>query len=195
MRLWLLLIAFGLGVNSACSAGREAIEDDSDDADDSVDDTPSDDTVDVAPDVTRECDTSSECEGSFGRLDQCEIAACNVDTGRCIKLASSNGLPCIDRDFCTTEDRCIEGRCVAGPPLDCDDGNPCTLDGCDPRQGCVREIVEGRCDDGNACTVRDVCTEGRCRGERRVCDDSDPCTDDTCDALEGCAFVPLPDCR
>ncbi|MCC6620012.1 MAG: C-type lectin domain-containing protein [Deltaproteobacteria bacterium] len=32
--------------------------------------------------------------------------------------------------------RCMDGVCTMGPPV-CDDGDPCTLDACDPRMGCV----------------------------------------------------------
>jgi hypothetical protein len=34
-------------------------------------------------------------------------------------------------------DECGGGQCVAGPPLGCDDGRPCTDDGCDPTTGCT----------------------------------------------------------
>jgi len=32
--------------------------------------------------------------------------------------------------------RCIDGACVQAAP-DCDDGDPCTIDGCDPHTGCA----------------------------------------------------------
>ena len=58
--------------------------------------------------------------------------------------------------------------CVGGTPLNCDDGNACTLDSCDP-------LVPGGC----------VHTAGA------TCDDSNPCTDDTCDTGTGqCVFTP-----
>ncbi len=197
MRLSLVFCVIYLGAPLACGSRGDLEEDD-------LHETMDGDVLEVSSSDSewvddlieaRECENSADCEGHFGRLDQCEVAACNTDSGRCAKLAATNGLSCIDRDFCTTADRCIDGRCVGGPPLDCDDDNPCTFDRCEPRQGCVREFFEGRCDDDNACTVRDTCAEGRCRGERRDCDDGDSCTEDGCDRAKGCTFRSLPECR
>ena len=39
-------------------------------------------------------------------------------------------MPCDDGDTCTLGDTCSEGACLAGPKLNCDDGNPCTEDVC-----------------------------------------------------------------
>ena len=74
---------------------------------------------------------------------------------------------------------------------DCEDGNPCTLDGCgadgicthEPLSGmrcetksvqcqegncsegaCIYAPTEGPCDDGNPCTRDDKCSDGRCVG-------------------------------
>jgi len=41
--------------------------------------------------------------------------------------------PCDDGDVCTQTDLCVEGICVGGDSLDCDDGNACTANTCDPR--------------------------------------------------------------
>jgi hypothetical protein len=41
-------------------------------------------------------------------------------------------------------------------PLDCDDGNACTIDSCDPDVGCVHEPDDGSCDDGIDCST-DIC--------------------------------------
>ena len=45
------------------------------------------------------------------------------------------------------------GTCV-GTPINCDDGNPCTTDSCDPVTGCINTPNSNACDDGNVCTVR-----------------------------------------
>ena len=57
---------------------------------------------------------------------------------------------------------------VSGTPptnqcqMSCDDGNPCTTDGCDPLTGCNFQNNTLACaDDGNACTS-DVCSAGAC---------------------------------
>jgi len=86
--------------------------------------------------------------------------------------------------------------------LDCDDGNPCTADRCDPGVGCVHTPTTGSaCDDGDACTAGDRCFAGLCAGTRLGCtsslpsrctcpDDGFACTDDVCTAA-GCVHVPV----
>ncbi|MFQ5461501.1 MAG: hypothetical protein ACE5E5_02630, partial [Phycisphaerae bacterium] len=54
---------------------------------------------------------------------------------------------------------------VGGAPPNCDDGNVCTDDTCDPATGCVNTNNVAACDDGNACTTTDVCDgAGVCAG-------------------------------
>jgi hypothetical protein len=52
----------------------------------------------------------------------------------------------------------------------CDDGNPCTTEGCDPATGCTHTLRNG--------------------SDVPECDDGDPCTDPTCNAVSGCQQVP-----
>ncbi len=151
------------------------------------------------------------------------------------------GAPCEDGVACTVEERCEQGVCTPGRllecpdsyscseeicvpeegctfvPVDCEDGDPCTSDHCDPFDGQCQHTLVKWCDDQNPCTIDscdpsdescvhvpvlcedgDPCTEGRC--ERRSgdcvqlaagdCDDADPCTDDRCVAFEGCQHTP-----
>jgi outer membrane protein assembly factor BamB len=77
----------------------------------------------------------------------------------------------------------------------CSDGNPCTLDSCDPVSGCKSEVLEDGtpCDDLEQCTIGDICLLGECRGvdvpEGAVCDDFDPCSkNDQC--VEGTCIDP-----
>ena len=42
--------------------------------------------------------------------------------------------------MCTLEDTCLDGACQ-GAPLDCDDGNSCTTDSCDPVDGCSSVLI------------------------------------------------------
>lgn len=122
---------------------------------------------------------------------------------------------CDDTSACTTGDHCEEGACV-GAPLDCDDGdlctvdicrpsggcdhpsiaslcadtNPCTDERCDAAQGCVYPFNTVPCDDQSLCTVGDTCTEGACIGTVVSPDDLNPCTDDACEPLIGVINVP-----
>ena len=76
--------------------------------------------------------------------------------------------------------------------MDCDDGNPCTVNGCVPGTGCVVEVVllEGDCDDGDPCTQPGQCVDGGCVAWSIPCADGNPCTVDLCDSTQGgCVFV------
>jgi len=63
-------------------------------------------------------------------------------------------LPCDDGSACTSGDVCQGGVCKGGAAKVCDDGNPCTTDGCDAKTGaCTFALGSGdACNDGNACT-------------------------------------------
>jgi len=75
--------------------------------------------------------------------------------------------PCLNGGSCTDGIADYTCSCV-GPwlgkdcelsdcsALDCDDGNPCTFDGCEPIAGCVNKTFS--CDDSLACSV-DTCLE------------------------------------
>jgi hypothetical protein len=162
-------------------------------------------------------------------------------------MHTDNTAPCDDGNGCTTNDTCQNGACVGTPvqcggdqcnpigcvsetstaflcvpgaPLNCDDGNPCTTDTCDPTLGCQHTFNTAACDDGNPCTTGDVCSNGVCAGTPVVCtggdicsglntcdpatgqcatgpplncDDNDACTTDTCDPTTGCLHNPVPD--
>ncbi len=77
---------------------------------------------------------------------------------------------------------------------DCDDGNPCTLDACDPASGQCHSTPapDGQqCDDANPCTVGNICQSGVC-GTPVACNDGNPCTTDACDPATGaCTFTTL----
>lgn len=96
--------------------------------------------------------------------------------------ACASPLDCDDGDACTV-DRCIAGRCdhVA---RDCNDNNPCTTDECNGG-ACVNNAILGccvrdtDCDDGNFCTP-DHCTAQKCVSDAPVsgcCNTRDQCDD------------------
>ena len=104
---------------------------------------------------------------------------------------------CSDGDACTSHDTCQAGVCVAGAPISCDDGNPCTDDSCDLAVGCVHQAVPGRtCEDGDPCTLDDACSAaGVCAsGPDLDCDDGNACTDDACGSTGACAHTPNNTC-
>ncbi|MDX2166159.1 MAG: hypothetical protein SF182_03825 [Deltaproteobacteria bacterium] len=59
----------------------------------------------------------------------------------------NNTLPCSDGTACTNGDVCSGGSCVPGPTLDCDDHNACTIDSCNPSNGCQHSIGGSGCAD------------------------------------------------
>ena len=145
----------GLGACDATEPGAEICNDVDDDCDGDVDEDTCDDENPCTDDV---------CTGAAG----CEHLPLD-------------GVECPDGDLCTGSDLCIQGICV-GEPKDCDDGNPCTDDWCDPETGLCENVDNAAdCDDGDPCTVADECGDGACAGTPVACD----CVDDAdCDKLE-----------
>jgi len=111
------------------------------------------------------CDTAGVCDQRWpvmlGRFcpdtdgDPCTQASCD-GLGTCHQSTPNNdaiGQPCPDTDDneCTTSSCDGFGTCVSSP-VDCEDGNACTISiGCDPDFGC--QYLEVICaDDGNPCT-------------------------------------------
>ncbi len=77
-------------------------------------------------------------------------------------------------DFCTTH-TCVDSACI---PIarDCDDGDACTEDACDPSTGACSHI-------SMTCAADEACVLGQCLNtcaNDEACDDGDPCTNDTC---------------
>jgi len=97
---------------------------------------------------------------------------------------------CQNGSVCDGQEYCSAGSCRSGTPLDCDDGNVCTDDSCDPAQGCVHTANSAPCDDGNICTTGDHCAAGACVGGGVLdCNDGNVCTDDSCDPAQGCVHT------
>ncbi len=109
-------------------------------------------TNDACVPATGQCSyTAVTCNDS----NTCTDDSCNAATG-CVFTANDNNT-CDDASVCTTDDHCSAGQCVGTQP-NCDDGNGCTNDSCNPTSGaCVHTNAPNACDDGNACTTNDVC--------------------------------------
>jgi hypothetical protein len=135
-------------------------------------------------------ETVVECPPPLGVDVPCQEAVCAPDTGLCSFMADGEGEPCNDGDLCSLGDICVEGVCTAGPATNCNDGNPCTDDLCEPLDGCQHEPNQEFCNDGDACTTLDACLDGTCAGGPALgCDDDNLCTDDSCDPVTGCTHV------
>jgi hypothetical protein len=93
----------------------------------------------------------------------CSDASLDEKTLLCVLSPRADGAAC--------KDNCIEGACSKGACLgtakSCDDGDPCTTDGCSPDVGCVHSP--------------------------RVCQASSACTAGSCSAALGCVESPVAD--
>ncbi len=152
-----------------------------------------------AKDVEESCDgVDNTCDGTTDEAICDDGNACTVDTcypasGKCKSVDGNNGQPCDDKQPCTIKDVCSAGTC-AGDKKVCNDGDPCTFDGCVKKTGKCGAVPghEGAdCTDKNACTVKDACEKGACKGQPKPCADNDPCTADGC-AVGICTHVPAP---
>src|SRR5262245_46176442 len=73
------------------------------------------------------CTSNSDCDDGI----TCTVDLCDPDAG-CVHLPAV-GVPCQPDDRCLGPGRCEGAVCAPiGFPLNCDDTNPCTVDGCDP---------------------------------------------------------------
>ncbi len=122
----------------------------------------------------------------------CTDDACDPSSG-CVYTPVDDGTPCADGDVCNGEETCRQGVCTVGQPLDCDDGNPCSLDECDPQAGCKHTPLEDGTDCSGGVCGQAACTGGMCMPQDGSCDDENPCTEDFCNPADGCRHTPLAD--
>lgn len=116
-----------------------------------------------------DCDDENACtltdrcnEGvCVGELDSCDDQnpctrdECDEGSG-CSHFLEPYG--CDDNNLCTRGDRCEQGACLSGEPVNCDDGQPCTTDICDPETGCQYSLA---CDQGMVCDGQGACCQPR----------------------------------
>ncbi|MCO4763558.1 MAG: hypothetical protein KC502_18755 [Myxococcales bacterium] len=98
-------------------------------------------------------------DGNVCTLDACNPQAPGADP--CLHTPSKGG--CNDGSDCTEKDSCHDTTCK-GLPIVCNDGDPCTDDGCLATGGCIfQSAVDGKAcaDDGLPCTA-DTCGNGSC---------------------------------
>jgi hypothetical protein len=124
------------------------------------------------------------CAAPLGLCGDCTVDAdCDLAVGAaCLAYGEARfcGTPCNDSQDCPVGYACQAGQGTAGDTgkqcrsltccapackthADCDDGNVCTVNLCDPSQNTCTGVLSPNC-----------CTEDV------HCDDSDPCTDDKC---------------
>ena len=161
----------------------------------------------VYTDNTAECSDGDECTNN----DVCARGSCtgtqlacddnnvcttdSCETGQCLHAPVDLNTQCNDQNGCTNGDACnANGVCVGSGGPDCDDGDPCTKNGCQ-NDACYHtelEPVGTPCLNPNKCLVNAACTaQGECTSaEEKNCDDNNPCTADSCDPEIGCVSEP-----
>ncbi|GEM_PF-2788400 len=102
-------------------------------------------------------------QGVWHENTACRAATCVAHLGFCIAKAKPAYSKCDDGNACSTKDLCAGGACT-GAKVDCNDGNYCTDDSCDPKKGCVHKPNANACSDGDSCTSNDKCQGGTCAG-------------------------------
>ena len=134
--------------------------------------------------------TKGSCAASQGCDDANPCTADGCDAKGCTHTATA-GVSCSDDSTCTSGDACDGSGACAGKKALCNDDNPCTDDGCDPKTGCTKAANTA------SCTLAD-CKQGQCAKSvceptgKTGCDDNDPCTTDSC-ISNACQFAPAVD--
>ncbi len=136
------------------------------------------------------------------QADACNNAACDPGSGKCQKVAKTDGSSCdADGNGCTQGDQCQAGKCSIGKLLDCSaSSDACNKGSCKAtatdKASCIKTPVAAgtTCDDGKYCTSKDTCNStGACTGGAAVdCSTlSGNCSDGVCDeAAKQCKSQP-----
>jgi hypothetical protein len=123
-------------------------------------------------DALLDCQAGSDpCPGAFSCDEVADACACSDDT------------QCDDGVFCNGVEICSAGVCIAGSPINCDDGVGCTLDACnESSDACDHQPDDGACDNGLFCDGVETCDALLdCQsGAPVACDDGIGCTLDAC---------------
>ena len=102
---------------------------------------------------------------SCSDADGCTADVC-IAGQLCMHTPEPDGFKCAEGNQCTTGvAMCVQGKCNVEPPLNCDDSDKCTKDGCDVNTGCTHDPIS--------------------------CDPKNPCDVSSCDPATGCAHTPL----
>ncbi len=150
--------------------------------------------------ATGECQAGTPVDCNDG--DVCTDDSCDEQNDECLYVFNPSNDPscqiecnsdpeCDDGAFCNGSEACVDGSCVPGTPVDCDDGVECTVDSCnEASDACANMPNHSLCDDGAFCNGEETCDATLdCQpGIAPDCDDLDGCTEDYCDeANDTCA--------
>jgi hypothetical protein len=149
------------------------------------------------PEISCNDNIDNDCDG----LIDCSDPDCAEDPF-CLTSECDTDLDCDNNDICDGLEKCVEGECQPGLPLNCDDGDECTTDSCNPLTGCINifefscpncpeEGTETQCQDekDNDCDTYVDCDDPDCYDDPfcQECQTNDDCDDgNVCNGIETC---------
>ncbi len=101
------------------------------------------------------------------------------------------GTACPDASPCVTQSVCDGLGACEGEAVECDDGNPCTADGCDAAQGCKFLAIGEGAPCAGPCGETGSCVGGVCDAPDLCGDFGAPCELWTCAPGGGCVYAGL----
>lgn len=149
------------------------------------------------------CDATLGCQPGTPPCNDgipCTNDICNPDDQLC--TYTPNHALCSNGQFCDGVEQCSPTLgCVAGAPINCNDGVACTADSCDENAdtcvhapndslcndnnictddfceaaGCEYDFNTVPCNDGLLCTINDTCGGGTCSGTPKTCPPGQQC--------------------
>jgi hypothetical protein len=104
---------------------------------------------------------AQETERSCTDGNDCTVDSCDDNLEACVfDDSSTEGNSCEDGQFCTENTICVSGNCEGGDTIDCDDGNPCSVDSCnDTLDQCVNNTSAA---ENVSCGDDLICCSGSC---------------------------------
>jgi hypothetical protein len=131
----------------------------------------------VSPGAEEVCDgTDNNCDGEIDETDSCD-----------------------DGDMCNGVEACEDGACAAADAPNCDDENPCTVDTCEPLDGCINttapdnspcaeeaqwQCLAGLCECVPQCEGIE-CGDDSCGGDCGTCEPPMQCKEGVCETCGG----------
>ncbi|GJM23779.1 MAG: hypothetical protein DHS20C16_01940 [Phycisphaerae bacterium] len=173
-----------------CDDGVGCTDDSCNEGSDSCDNIANDGNCDNGQfcDGAETCDAVQDCQGGS---DPCSGQLCDEVGDVCVDCLGDGD--CDDGVFCNGAETCFAGACVAGTPIDCDDGIGCTDDSCNEGTDfCDNVVNDANCDNSLYCDGVETCDALLdCQAGTSVdCDDGVSCTDDSCnEGTETCDNV------
>jgi hypothetical protein len=151
------------------------------------------------------CTTQGDCD---------DANPCTADF--CMSQPGSSGV-CVNDPSPHIGERCGAGSCMqlesptvfiamtcqpngdcGSTSISCTDGKDCTMDSCDPEQGCQFRAIPGCICETDAACGANACDRARCQEDHQCtgpmpvsCDSGDECTKDGCDPATGCTHKPV----